>query len=216
MIHRRLAAIAAVAVVVSAAGLAGACTVTAAWGDLTRSSFGGTEHSPDCWVTWIHDVADGAYFDDTVDGGMWGTFELACAPDGLTYHGAWDTVESYTYFHRLWLDGEVGCTLEVTEPVRITVTRSLPVPLDPPGHVVEITGPDGAVTTLLGDDTADTAEAELAPGVHTIRIVLDVYFYNAEYLPLSPAYDGSVTVRWAGTSLPIEPAGWSRVKALYR
>ena len=192
--------------------------MTSAWGDLERSSWSAGGHSPDCWAEWHHAVAEGPTYDDVVEGGGWipcGTFTALCSTDTLAFHGAWDEVVNYNYFLYIQLDAELGCTLAVTEPTRLTIVRDLAIPLSSDSHQVQVTEPAGATVTYLGADPADTVTVDLEAGLHTILITIHAYSGDSSDPNHQPPYDGTVTVSWANIEVGAAASTWSVVKGLY-
>lgn len=193
--------------------------VTAAWGALDYTTWSGSAHSPGCWTAWSHDVQDGPAFAEVVQG--WnppycGTFTVRCAGDTLACRGAWDEVNPSFAFHYLHYVAELGCTLQVTAPVHLILSRELPIPLDAEGHRVEHTDPDGEVTTYLGDDPADLVELDLAAGIHTLRVLVDVYYSDSDNQDVQPPYDGTVTATWTDSGTSADARSWGAVKTGFR
>ena len=218
---RRWLLIAAAAALLAANGFAahaaGHATVTSAWGDILHSSWSGSAHSPDLWITWEHTVDDGATFDDVVEGDdAPGTFLVRCIADTLAYRGDWEEAVDYNHFQYLELDVELGCTLEVSEPVRVTMSRSVLIPLLVSDHRVDITGPGETTTTFLGDDPADLVEVDLAAGSYTIRLIVDMHYADSVGEDRVPPYDVGVTVSWADLDVAAAATSWSGVKQLFR
>lgn len=193
-------------------------TTTAAWGDFLVQSWSASGASPDVWIPWQHDTGDGPVYDVTFDSYSFvrGTYAMRCAPDTLAFAGNWDEREYYFAFHNIELQAELGCTVEVAAPVRLTMTRDLPAPLSAEEHAVTVTDADGQVVTYLGPDPVDTVEIDLEPGVYDLRILVDVYYYDTDQLDWLPPYDGAVTVTWCDILVAVESTSLSRIKELFR
>lgn len=168
------------------------------------------------WCYWTHTVDQGPGFDATQADGD-GTYCVPawlahCDGDSITFDGHWP---AHDYLYNLFTFYHVTLTSQVvlTEPTRVHAYRRFSGVLTHAEHTVTLTMPDASTVALLpADDDLAVAELDLAAGIYTVVLYVDVH----QPAPITP-YDGIVTLRWStpeGT--PVTPMAWSSIKASYR
>jgi hypothetical protein len=194
--------------------------VTRAEGRLQRMATMDGSPIPMCWIFWEHEAQAGNEFSATLTDYFpheicGGELMARCGADTLAYSGWWPQadVSDIGIFRSMFLQGWLEIELTVTAPTVVTAARQWSGDLVIARHEVTLTTPDGASIPLLPAETPpDTARMVLDPGVHELRIDLDIGTFHHEL----GAYAGSVTLTWADATTSSAATSWGTLKALYR
>lgn len=173
--------------------------------------------TPYCGAGWnVPVIPEGGSFHET---GSWdeepclSSWMVHCDADSLSYQGSWTTSDpNHPYWNFCYVDFLVQAELEFSEAVRVYArSRSEGILVEDIHRVV--LGPQGAEEQMvLGPEPGGDLAIDLEPGIYTLAIMVDATEHNTHY-----DYAASLRVWWADLGdVPVQPATWSAVKALYR
>ena len=139
-----------------------------------------------------------------------------CDSDSLVYRGSWPLIEGLYVLSSAYRV-ELTCSIDITLPTRLSVSRTVAGNLDIDEHALTIVFPGGAEVQLLAPGSGpDQNQLDLEVGTYQIILTVEAYQATPSGVVIDP-YEGQVLIKIEDPNqVAVEALSWSSLKAAYR